>query len=473
MAAPSIRDVVTQTFNNLTSWDVPLPATVEAGDDLLIGLHIRQEGTITVPDGWEIVSDGVTSANVVSSTVSNRQLWLRKTGGAVGDEDSTTVAVGLGADIADGSSHAFAISGHDPTTPVGVVYAITDEDGGLTYVSPTSIETPRDDCLILHGYAASSNSNNSGFTWSHSTASEITDVRANNRQTMTVASATQATAGAITENVGTADVAGSTVTWGTVVVLVIQPPEAAPEPVTVEAGAGSLAITAQETTVALGSVSIVTGASSLALTAHAASISVGAVSVTTGSPALTIATQAPSVAVGPIAVATGAAALSVNPGAPSVTLGTVTVVTGAAALTLAARAPSVVVAGAIAPGAAVLTITAQPASLTMGSISGTTGAAALSLAAQPPSVTLGAVIVQTGPASLAIVAAAVSLNLGAVTLPTGTAHLSLVANAASVDNGDEEPAPWRPFTATTSLANPTTTVSLAPFRQTVSIGGES
>lgn len=368
MAAPSVRAFNTATFSDSQVWAAPLPATVFAGDELWVGFHIRQTSSTPVADGWEVVSDGVTAANVMSSTVANRQVWLRKTGGADGSEGGTSVNFTLDSANADGSTTSLAIQGHDPAAPVGLVYAVTDEDGGLTYVSPASIVTPRDDCLVLHGYAAASNSNNSAFSWTHSTASEITDVRANNRQTMTVASATQASAGAITENVGTADVAGSTVTWGTVVVLVVQPPEDdEPEPVAVTTGAGALSLAAQATTVTLGGITLQTGAAEL-----------------------TIAAQAPSITLGELTRTTGAATLSVNPGTSGVTLGELTLSTGAAVLTLGAQPVTLSSGLRVATGAAGLTLAAQPTSVTQGALSLTTGAATLALVARGPSVDTGA-----------------------------------------------------------------------------------
>lgn len=225
MAAPQIRSKATTTFNDTQSPNVNMPATVNAGDLLLIQFHGRQWGTIAPPSGWTLVSDGTTSADITVSTVTNRQAWYRKT--ADGTEDGTTLAFDLGAATADGQAAAFAIMDHDPSDPIDVVYIFEDEDGGLTYVSPTSITTSRNDSLVLHGYGGGSNSNNSAFSWTHNTASEETDLRSNNRNSSTVASATQTTAGAIAGNTGTAAVTGSSVTWGTVVVIVIQPPSGA------------------------------------------------------------------------------------------------------------------------------------------------------------------------------------------------------------------------------------------------------
>ena len=89
MALPSLRSSAKSNDAGAgTQIAVLLPPTIASGDDLIIGIMWEGNGDPNTPSGWTLIgSCKVTNAG------QHRAHFFRKTGGAVGDEDGTSVTV--------------------------------------------------------------------------------------------------------------------------------------------------------------------------------------------------------------------------------------------------------------------------------------------------------------------------------------------------------------------------------------------
>lgn len=103
MTAPTVESITTQSFNSGdTTHNVTMPATVNAGDLLVLGISFYVGGAITTPAGWTALC-----VDTIITGTSHCAIYGKL---AVGTEGGTSVNVAT-ANPALGASHVYRITG--------------------------------------------------------------------------------------------------------------------------------------------------------------------------------------------------------------------------------------------------------------------------------------------------------------------------------------------------------------------------
>lgn len=112
VANPAVANVATGSANNVTNYAVPLPASIVAGQLLVMFVTIQGGGarTISTPAGW------VEAYNVVNSTVRRAACYFRAADGFEGS--TVNVSVSAGSNYATVAYSLNSVSGWDIGTPV-------------------------------------------------------------------------------------------------------------------------------------------------------------------------------------------------------------------------------------------------------------------------------------------------------------------------------------------------------------------
>lgn len=130
MAAPTVQSLTTKSFNSAsTTHNVTMPATVNAGDLLILGISFFGSGAITTPSGWSVVC----ADTAITGTHHCAVYGLS----AAGTEGGTNVNVAT-ASSALGASHVYRITGWNGSSVANDVVSGTTATGSGTTPNPPS-----------------------------------------------------------------------------------------------------------------------------------------------------------------------------------------------------------------------------------------------------------------------------------------------------------------------------------------------
>lgn len=127
IGTPAVGTAGGQERTAETSTAVLLPATVNAGDQLLIFGSVNSAAVVATPSGWTLISSVYNTANTLAPSL----CAFRKT--AVGTEGGTTVAVAHGNTVSEWQ--AVAVPGVDTNNPLDV--AVTTVDNSVAATTST------------------------------------------------------------------------------------------------------------------------------------------------------------------------------------------------------------------------------------------------------------------------------------------------------------------------------------------------
>jgi hypothetical protein len=207
MAVPTYRAGATGSGINVTSISVTIPATVVAGDALLLFVSVLTNRATTTPSGWTLVRGDIGVGDPGSNELTQR---IYRRIAQAGDAGSTLAVSFTGGSYTYGVAQVHAWSGVDPTNPVNVHGAQATTTNASVITAP-SVTTTVDDCLIIECFGSSRSTGTSGiFTQPATIRGDIQP--AGTYAASTVCEQSQATAGAtgaktastfFTGNVGT------------------------------------------------------------------------------------------------------------------------------------------------------------------------------------------------------------------------------------------------------------------------------
>jgi hypothetical protein len=127
----AVRDVAASSADEVSSVDLGVPASVRAGDAMVLVLSATGDATGTAPDGWTLEAERSAGAGL------RTQVWSRVAGP---DDAGTTLTVSLSTP-ATATLQLAAYSGVSPADPVASVTGAV-QVGGTAHTTPT-VTVPR------------------------------------------------------------------------------------------------------------------------------------------------------------------------------------------------------------------------------------------------------------------------------------------------------------------------------------------
>lgn len=131
-----------------TNWSIPYPATVNAGDLLVMAMSTNGGATITDPSGWTVINNEATIANPHGG------VWIKV---ADGSEGGGTLAVTTTA--INGAARIHRYTGVDTTTPLDVTPVVVRNSGASNTVTLTSLTTVTANTMLIYTAQFNSGSN--------------------------------------------------------------------------------------------------------------------------------------------------------------------------------------------------------------------------------------------------------------------------------------------------------------------------